>query len=103
MNFMRPTKLSNDKPSLVDTTLFTKENRTFISITNLLGDHRSDRIKTFDYIPPIDDINVSLLIAKKVTKVYSLMNKVELEFDYKGNKLTFKYPHLLINDIIEII
>ncbi len=94
-------RVLHDKPSLVDVLLTEKDGAEYIHLVNLLGSHREERTKTFDYIPEVRDVNVTYKTDKKPLSVTSLPEGRELDFSYDNGVLKVK-ADVEIHTILQI-
>ncbi len=91
-----------DKAGLVDVLLTQKEGRQYIHLINLLGDHRSDRVKTFDFIPPVHGVKVRYFAERAPSKILLQPEGKELPFTYEKGDMEVVLD-VEIYSILEIV
>ncbi len=101
LSMMGECRVSHNKPSLADVLLTTKNGVEYIHLVNLLGNHREERSKTFDYIPRLCDIEVKYKTDKAPKNVILRPDGRSIPFDYNGGVLTVSLD-VDIHTILEI-
>lgn len=96
------TKVRSDKGGDADVQLMQKDGRTYVHIVNLLGEHRSERVKTFDSIPPVKDVTVRLRADEKPKSVKIQPQNEPVAFTFDNGVVTVKVDEVKIHDILEI-
>lgn len=96
-------KLHCDKSGLADVLLTQKEGRKFIHAVNLLGEHRGARIKTFDYIPPVTDVDITFRTDRAPMKAVLRPDGREISFAYAGGELKIHLDTVGLHEIVELI
>ena len=71
-----------------------------VHLVNTSGDHRHAPI--LESIDPVKEIEVSLRLPEKPSRIVCQPEGKDLKFKYKDGKATFKLPSLEIYDIIEV-
>ena len=84
----------------VDVSLRTLNGKLQVHLVNTSGDHRNTPI--LESIDPVKDIEVSLRLPEKPSRIVCQPEGKDLKFKYKDGKATFKLPSLEIYDIIEV-
>ena len=84
----------------VDVALRRLNGKLQVHLVNTSGDHRHEPI--FETIDPVKDIEVTLRLPEKPTRIVCQPEGKELRFRYKNGKAVFKLPALEIYSIIEI-
>lgn len=87
----------------VETALMSKDGKMYIHLLNTAGEHRAQKVKTFDEIPPLCDITIECKMDKEPTSVRILPENVELPFEYTNGKIKLALKKLEIHSTIEII
>lgn len=87
----------------VETALMEKDGKMYIHLLNTAGEHRAQRVKTFDEIPPLYDITVEYKTDKNPTSVRLLLENIELPFEYKNGAIKVNVKKLAIHSAIEIV
>ena len=96
------TKIGLEKGGDADVQLMQKDGRTYVHIVNLLGEHRSERVKTFDLIPPVKDVTIRLRADKKPKSVKIQPQNEPAAFTFDNGVVTIKVDEVKIYDILEI-
>jgi hypothetical protein len=84
----------------VDVSLRTLNGKLQVHLVNTSGDHRHAPI--LESIDPVKEIEVSLRLPEKPSRIVCQPEGKDLKFKYKDGKATFKLPSLEIYDIIEV-
>ena len=84
----------------VDVSLRTLNGKLQVHLVNTSGDHRHAPI--LESIDPVKEIEVSLRLPEKPSRIVRQPEGKDLKFKYKDGKATFKLPSLEIYDIIEV-
>ncbi len=84
----------------VDVSLRTLNGKLQVHLVNTSGDHRNAPI--LESIDPVKEIEVSLRLPEKPSRIVCQPEGKDLKFKYKDGKATFKLPSLEIYDIIEV-
>ena len=92
-------QITVDKP-YIDVTINTKNQNDIINLVNLLGEHRSSVVKTFDYIPPVYNVKVEYSCDYLPSKIIDGVTGVEFAFEIKDKKVTFTVDKLEIHSAI---
>ncbi len=92
-----------DKPTLVDILLTKKDDRKFVHLINLTGEHQNPSVMTYRDLPPVYDIGVKIKTQEKVKKVINVLDGKKIKFKLKNGVLEFRIDKLEIHDVIEII
>lgn len=92
-----------NKKGEVDILLTEKDGKEYIHLVNLSGRHRSERIKTFDYIPPVYDVEVIYESKERPKDVVLRPSGKSAAFKYIGGKLKVSLGKIDIYEILEII
>ena len=79
-----------------------KEQKTYVHLINLLGEHRSPTVKTFANIPVATDIQVELPVEKKPKCVKLQPENQEIPYQYTDGVLHISLPGVALYTIIEI-
>ncbi len=96
-----PSRVSHDMPGAVDIILTEKNGKEYINLVNLLGEHRCERIKTFDYIPPVRSLSVEYKTESAPKKLTERPGGKNVEFTYQNGTVCFK-ADVDIHTLIEI-
>lgn len=79
-----------------------KDERLMVQLINAGGAHASASCATDDYIPPVLDIELSILTDKKPTALILQPEGKVLDFSYENGKVKVKIPYVDIHSIIEV-
>ena len=99
---MGETKIQSSSRGQFDVYLTSKNNKEYIHVCNLLGEHRALSVKTFDYIPPVLDIKISLNSKKEIKSIKNVFSNKTINFNKKGNRYSIVIPKLDLYDIYEL-
>ena len=86
----------------IEVNLTEKNGVKYIHLINLLGDHESIKVKTFDSIPPIYDITVNVKTNEKVSSLVLIPENKPLKFFYTDVGIRFTVNKLDIYSLVEI-
>jgi hypothetical protein len=76
-------------------------NKTYIHLINVAGEHTNKAAIGYDQVPPLTDLSVS--IKGKPSKIILQPERKELKFNYANGKSTVSIPRLAIHSILEVI
>lgn len=98
-------KLKVSGSHYADISLMKKNGREYIHLVNTAGESRSDKVKTFDEIPPLYNIKVEYKCGRRPKNVTLLPENKPLTFSYneKTGKIKFTVKKLEIHSAVEII
>ncbi len=96
-----PSRVSHDMSGAVDVTLNEKNGKEYINLVNLLGEHRCERIKTFDYIPKVHGLTVKYKTDRAPISLTERPSGKNVDFIYEGGEVLFK-TDIEIYTIIEL-
>lgn len=91
-----------NKSGEADVLLTRKNGKEYLHVINLLGEHRSERIKTFDFIPAVQNVTVSYKECAKPASVRLLPSGKEADYEYHGGTLTVNFGTVDIHVAVEI-
>ncbi len=80
-------RVSHDKQGIVDALLTQKNGVEYIHLVNLLGSHREQRTKTFDYIPAVHEIEVTYHTERMPVRVTRQPEGEKVDFIYQNGAL----------------
>jgi hypothetical protein len=86
----------------VDVSLMSKDNRFGLNLVNTAGPHAVERIHTYNDIPPIGPLDITVQLAEKPKKVTLQPDNRALKYSYKEGKLSFTLDRLEIYEILII-
>lgn len=99
---LKPGAVWINRPASVDVVLSEKNGKEYIHLVNLLGEHRSKDISTFDEIPPVCDLEVRYQLKKTPAAVTLRPGGEKLPVTVEDGELIVKLDRVAIYDIIEI-
>ena len=108
VNYFGEGKISVSTKGYVEAILSQKENKKYIHLINLLGDHRSvnnihqDRVKTFKNIPPVYDTLVQFSSQQKPKAIRTQPENKKIKFSYKNGKVIINIPKIDLYTILEM-
>ena len=79
-----------------------KDNKTYVHLMNLLGEHRSQTVKTFESIPAATDIQVELPLERKPEYVKLQPENREIPYEQTQNGIRISLPAVELYTILEI-
>lgn len=103
-----PAKLRVKGSNYVDVALMEKDEKTYIHLINMSGEHRGSWdsylsiIKANDEIPPLSNIQVECVMNQKPKALVSKPSQKEIPFEYDGKTLRFSLDKLDLYEIIAI-
>lgn len=79
-----------------------KEGKRYLHLINLLGPHRVPTIATFDSIPPLMDVNISLKVGDKPSSLTKKPSgeKVDFAYDEASGRISFHLDSVSLYDIL---
>jgi hypothetical protein len=86
---------------LVHVTLNKLNDKTYINLINVAGEHTNKAAIAYDQVPPLTDITVK--IKGKPSKIKLQPEGKELPFNFANGKSTFVVPRLEVHSIVEVI
>lgn len=86
----------------VEVSVGEKEGKTIINLVNSFGGLESQDLSTFDWLPEIKDIKVTVKTDKKPNRVTLQPSNTELPFNFDGEKLTLTVEKLEYYEMIII-
>lgn len=95
-------KAETDKGGEADIIFTQRGGKKYIHIVNLLGEHRSERIKTFDTLPPITDITVRFRTKQSPKAIKLQPQNKPVAFSFDKGVVTVKVRKVTIHNILEI-
>ena len=90
------------KPSAVDVLLTEKCGKSYIHMINLLGEHRSNTVCTFDYIPPVCDVDITCALPQAPAQVCCQPGNRPIAWKMEEKTLRIHLDKVELYDIIEI-
>ena len=88
--------------SFVDVSLMRKDNRLSVHLVNTAGPHAANSVHTYDGIPPIGPLTVTLRLPQKPKQVTLQPQNRALKFAFRDGKLSFAVDRVEIYDIVVI-
>ena len=79
-----------------------KDNKTYVHLMNLLGEHRSQTVKTFESIPAATDIQVELPLERNPKYVKLQPENWEIPYEQTQNGIRISLPAVELYTILEI-
>ena len=86
----------------VDVTLNRIKDKLTINLINSSGPHADKQVNTFDQIPTVGPLEVTVLSNKKPDAVTLQPGGQSLNFTFKQNEISFVVPKLEIHEIVVI-
>jgi len=95
-------RLRLSAPKCIDASLMEKDGKRMINLLNTAGEHGDIRIRTFDVIPSIADVEVLLELAETPVSVTLQPENIQPEYSYADGLLRVKIEKLEIHSVIVI-
>ena len=102
MDVMAVGRARVNKAGTVELLVTEKNNRTYVHLINLLGEHRSQTVKTFESIPAATNIQVELPLAHTPEFVKLQPENREISYKQAHNGISISLPKVELYTIIEI-
>lgn len=99
---LRTGTVSISKPSVMDVLTTEKNGKDYIHVINLLGEHRSNTVNTFDYIPPVYDVDVTYAVSREPSGVSCQPGNRPVDWNVENGTLRLRLNKIDLYDIIEI-
>ncbi len=87
----------------VHAVLSRKQSSTLVHLINTGGAHFNGKVFTYDEVPPLGPITVSVRMPSRPARVLAQPGGTQLRATYKDGRLTVTVPRLEIHTIIEIV
>ena len=91
-----------NKAGTVELLITEKDNKTYVHLMNLLGEHRSQTVKTFENIPAATDIQVELPLAHAPEFVKLQPDNKDIPYERTDHGISISLPMVELYTIIEI-
>ena len=91
-----------NKAGTVELLVTEKNGKTYVHLVNLLGEHRSQTVKTFDSIPAATDIQVELTLAHTPKSVKLQPENREISYQKTPDGIRISLPKVELYTIVEI-
>ena len=88
---------------LVHSAVNTLNDKVYVSLINIAGEHTNPNAIGYDAIPPLKDIKVSINTPQKPSQIRLQPEGIALNFDFKDGISTVVVPELPIYSILEIV
>lgn len=85
-----------------DIVLTEKDGKDYIHVVNLQGEHRSGRVKTFDYIPPVCGTEIVYASGRKPKRIIARPEGKEIGFSYTQGRIHIAPEKVELYAIFEI-
>lgn len=95
-------RVSLNKRGEADVLLTQKGDKEYIHLINISGEHRSERIKTFDSLPPLYGAEIVYKCAKMPKKVLLQPGGRAADCTYAAGELRVRVEKTDIHTIVEI-
>lgn len=94
--------LLNENKGQCDALITYKNDKTYLNIVNLLGDHRSNSVATFKKVPELTNVVLKLNSNKKLKRIKPVFASGKISFKQHKNIVTIKIERIHINSIYEL-
>jgi hypothetical protein len=88
---------------LVHVTVNKLNDRMYLNIINIAGEHTNQKAIGYDEIPPLKDLTISINTERKPSKILLQPEGRELEVDFQNGVSKVVVPELQIHSILEVI
>jgi len=103
INSLIPDKMVSVTGShLVHISVNSLNNKLYVSLINVSGEHSNENAIGYDEIPVIKDLSVSVQVPSKPVRIMLQPGGKTIEYGYKDGKVTLTVPELTLNSILEI-
>ncbi len=86
----------------MDVVLRSFNEKTYLHLINILGDHRVSSISTFDKIPPLVDVDISFRSDKAPKSIRSRPDGENVPFAYSDGTIKIHFERISLYSILEI-
>ncbi len=87
----------------VDVTLMEKKGRINVNLVNTAGDCRNENVYTYDDIPPVGPVSITVRTNRKPNKVLQEPAGTELDYSYNDSMVSVTLPRIEIHEIISLV
>ena len=87
---------------LVHVTVNDLKGKLAINLINAGGNHNSDKVYTYDELPPLSDLTLKIRLPKKPLKIVQQPEHKPLPFTYANGVATLKVPKLGVHSIVVV-
>ena len=94
--------VSLNKKGEADVMLTRKGGKVYINLVNLLGEHRSERVRTFSCIPPVCGAEIVLRCARKPKQVLVQPGGAAADFTFSEGELRIRFEKTAIHAVAEV-
>jgi hypothetical protein len=103
INSLIPDKMVSVTGShLVHIAVNSLNNKLYVSLINVSGEHSNENAIGYDEIPVIKDLSVSVQVPSKPARIILQPENKPLEYKYKDGRVKLTIPELILNSILEI-
>ena len=102
MDAMNVGRARVNKTGSVELLVTEKDGKTYVHLVNLLGEHRSQTVKTFESIPAATDIQVAMPLAHAPKFVRLQPENIDIPYTQMENGISIRLPGVELYTIVEI-
>lgn len=103
INSLMPVKIVRVTGSqLVHITVNGLNDKLYVNLINVSGEHTNENAIGYDEIPAIKDLSVSVQVQSKPARIILQPENKPLEYKYKDGKVMLTLPELTLNSILEL-
>ena len=102
MDAMNVGRARVNKTGTVELMVTEKDSKTYVHLINLLGEHRTQTVKTFESIPAVTDVRVELPLTQTPKFVKLQPENREISYKRTQNGISIQLPGVELYTIIEI-
>jgi hypothetical protein len=88
---------------LVHVTVNKLNNKMYVNLVNIAGEHTNQKAIGYDEIPELKDLTIEINSVKKPSKIILQPEERDLKVDYQNGVSTVVVPELKIHSILEVI
>lgn len=99
---VRAGEVSVNRAGQLDVVVTRKGNSKYIHLINLLGEHRSGKVKTFNSVPAVNDVRITVLVDKPFKEVLLQPQNTPVGYVRRGAEIEIVLDKVELYTIIEI-
>lgn len=102
MKFVCPGDVSVNRAGQIEVIVTQKNKSKFIHLLNLQGEHRNEKVKTFDYIPPVADVRIKCNLVKEPEQILLQPQNVPVAYSKLSGGIEINLDKVDLYTIIEV-
>ncbi|MDZ7606549.1 MAG: hypothetical protein U5K79_13390 [Cyclobacteriaceae bacterium] len=80
----------------------TLNNKTYLNLINVAGEHTNQSAIGYDQVPPLRDVRVKIKMPKKPSVIFGQPGNKSIPFSFENNTVSLVLPSVEIHEILEI-